>query len=116
MQIDSHQRSTSSAELVRIVDDLTLRLQASESLELESVLAKYPSFVQEIRQLWPGLVCLANLGRSGDQAGIAWSNESSATEDISKQIKQLNRSVRAGRASRKLFTRFQQSLRHQVRM
>lgn len=86
MQIDSHQRSTSSAELDRIVDDLTLRLQASESLELESVLAKYPSFAQEIRQLWPGLVCLANLGRSGDQAGIAWSNESSATEDISKQI------------------------------
>ena len=57
------QSSTASA-LAEVVEEFTNRLQAGESVDVESYIRRHPEQAERIRQLLPALELLADLGHS----------------------------------------------------
>ncbi len=63
-QSSSRDRVAADPALAELVERLTARLHAGESVDLEAISANHPSYADRLRQLLPALEVLADLGRS----------------------------------------------------
>ena len=63
-----NQTASSDQALGRLVDALTAKLQAGETVELEACCREHPQYAEQLRQLLPALEMLAGLGRSAVEA------------------------------------------------
>ncbi len=63
-QSSSPDRVAADPALAELVERLTARLQAGESVDVEAISANYPGYADRLRQLLPALEVLADLGRS----------------------------------------------------
>jgi hypothetical protein len=55
-----------SAVLAELVDQLTARIQAGETIDWQEVARRHPEHVEELWQLWPALGALQELSLSGE--------------------------------------------------
>ena len=63
-QSSSRDRVAADPALAELVERLTARLQAGESVDLDAISANHPEYADRLRQLLPALEVLADLGRS----------------------------------------------------
>src|SRR5688572_5545979 len=54
-----------------LVDEITRRLQADEPIEMEHYIGQAGPWGDRLRQMWPGLVALAELGHSRDPQDLS---------------------------------------------
>jgi serine/threonine protein kinase/Flp pilus assembly protein TadD len=55
---------TRSVELADLVERLTARVQARETIDVEAICRDHPAYAEDLRRLLPALACLADLSRS----------------------------------------------------
>ena len=70
----------SEAVLAEVVEEFTRRVQASEPVDVESYVQRYPEHAERLRRLLPALALLDDLGRSSSASaadGLADSHEGS---------------------------------------
>ena len=57
--------------LVKLVEMITRRIQAGETVDIEELAREYPSWAGTLRQLFAGPLCgLAELGKAVDNDGL----------------------------------------------
>jgi len=59
------------ASLAELIDRLTARAQNGEVLDPDALAAEFPNHADDLRRLWPAVVVLADLSRSGDADGTS---------------------------------------------
>jgi eukaryotic-like serine/threonine-protein kinase len=64
MNASAPSQNGSDVILAEVVEEFTNRLQAGESVDVESYLRRHPEHAERLRQLLPALELLADLGRS----------------------------------------------------
>ena len=66
--------------LVKLVEMMTRRIQAGETVDIEELATEYPSWAGTLRQLLPALCGLAELGQAVDNDGLEPGPEEPAPE------------------------------------
>jgi eukaryotic-like serine/threonine-protein kinase len=64
MNASAPSQNGSDVILAEVVEEFTNRLQAGETVDVESYLRRHPEHAERLRQLLPALELLADLGRS----------------------------------------------------
>ena len=74
------------AAMAELIDRLTARVKAGESLDLEAVLREHPEHADELRRLLPAVQLLADLPPSADTVASSRSVNSCGGSSCSRMI------------------------------